>query len=154
MDSVKKQIDLGNITIDGDTIDLSSTALSAGDIYTVDTSAHMSLGTALTGGYNYSDTITIANAGWINSAMTTSAAGQLSLNGENADIVINGVSLMSKIEAIGQRLNLLDVNRELEAEWDQLRELGERYRQLEQELQDKAAMWKTLKTKTPSKLRG
>lgn len=148
MDSVKKQIDLGNITVSGDTIDLSG---SSSGVYT---SSHMGA-SVLTGGTNftYPDTITITNAAWTNSEMTADVDGQLLLNGAKADIVINGVSLMSKIEAIAQRLNLLDVNQELEEEWDQLRELGERYRQLEQELQDKAAMWKTLKTKTPSKLR-
>ena len=80
-------------------------------------------------------------------------SAQLNLIGDNADIVVNGVSLMDKINAIGERLNMLDINPELEAEWDQLRELGDCYRQLEQELKTKSAMWKTLKTKTPSKPR-
>jgi hypothetical protein len=60
---------------------------------------------------------------------------------------------MDKINAIGERLNLLDINKELEAEWDQLRELGDCYRQLEQDLKTKSAMWKTLKTKSPRKPR-
>ena len=68
-------------------------------------------------------------------------------------VVINGVSLVSKLDAIAERLNILDVNKELEAEWDQLRELGEQYRQLELDLRAKSAMWKTLKTKTPNKPR-
>ena len=153
MDSSKEQLDIdfGNITIDGNTIDLSN--MSSGVVYSVDTSAHMN---TVIGGYSYSypDTVTISDSAWsMGPAVTTNLGGQLSLNGDNADIVINGVSLMSKIEAIAERLNILDVNQELEEEWDQLRELGERYRQLEQELQDKAAMWKTLKTKTPSKPR-
>ena len=80
-------------------------------------------------------------------------SGTIDLRGDNADIVVNGVSLMDKINAIGERLNMLDINPELEAEWDQLRELGDCYRQLEQELKTKSAMWKTLKTKTPSKPR-
>jgi hypothetical protein len=80
-------------------------------------------------------------------------SGTLQLDGDNADIVVNGESLMGKINAIAERLNILDVNKSLEAEWDQLRELGEQYRQLEQELKTKSAMWKTLKTKTPSKPR-
>jgi bacterioferritin (cytochrome b1) len=60
---------------------------------------------------------------------------------------------MDKLDAIAERLNMLDTNPELEAEWDQLRELGDCYRQLEQDLKTKSAMWKTLKTKTPSKPR-
>jgi hypothetical protein len=80
-------------------------------------------------------------------------SGTIDLRGDDADIVVNGVSLMDKINAIGERLNMLDINPELEAEWDQLRELGDCYRQLEQELKTKSEMWKTLKTKTPSKPR-
>jgi hypothetical protein len=80
-------------------------------------------------------------------------SGTIDLRGDDADIVVNGVSLMDKINAIGERLNLLDINKELEAEWDQLRELGDCYRQLEQELKTKSAMWKTLKTKAPRKPR-
>jgi len=60
---------------------------------------------------------------------------------------------MDKLDTIAERLNILSVNQKLEAEWDQLRELGERYRELEQELKAKSEMWKTLKTKTPSKPR-
>ena len=60
---------------------------------------------------------------------------------------------MDKLDAIGERLNMLEVNPKLEAEWDQLRELGEQYRQLEQDLKAKSEMWKTLKTKTPRKPR-
>jgi hypothetical protein len=51
-----------------------------------------------------------------------------------------------------QRLNILRPNTELEAEWDQLRELGDQYRQLETELMEKQKMWNKLKeiqTSTP-----
>jgi hypothetical protein len=37
-------------------------------------------------------------------------------------------------------------NTELEAEWDQLRELGDRYRELEQQCREKSQMWAKLKT--------
>lgn len=94
-----------------------------------------------------------ANWGTLSSATVIDQAGQLSLNGKNADIVINGISLVDKLDSISERLNILQVNSELEKEWDQLRELGEQYRQLEEELKAKSAMWKTLKTKTPSKPR-
>ena len=97
---------------------------------------------------------------WGTDTITTSGistsinqSGTIELRGEEADIIVNGVSLMDKLDAIAERLNLLEVNKELEAEWDQLRELSERYRELEQELKAKSEMWKTLKTKTPSKPR-
>ena len=97
---------------------------------------------------------------WGTDTITTSGistsinqSGTIELRGEEADIIVNGVSLMDKLDAIAERLNLLEVNQELEAEWDQLRELGERYRELEQELKAKSEMWKTLKTKTSGKPR-
>ena len=96
-----------------------------------------------------------ANVTWSTPAptLTVGQSGQIKLTGDDADIVINGVSLVHKLDAIAERLNLLDINKELEAEWDQLRELGDCYRQLEQDLKTKSAMWQTLKTKTPSKPR-
>ena len=158
MDSAKKQLDqwdygTDTITITGipntsdtlttNTIDLSSINLnSAFDYNTLSN-------TVISGGYTYdtswSPTVTVGSS--------LNPSGKITLSGEDADIVVNGVSLMDKLDAIAERLNILDVNQELEAEWDQLRELGERYRELEQELKEKSAMWKTLKTKTPSKPR-
>jgi hypothetical protein len=49
------------------------------------------------------------------------------------------------MQQVEQRLNILQPNPEMEAEWDQLRELGEQYRRLEQELEAKAKMWNRLK---------
>jgi hypothetical protein len=67
------------------------------------------------------------------------------LDGPNADIKINGESLMATLRGIQDRLNILRPNQELEAEWDQLRELGEQYRKLEQELEEKSRAWSLLK---------
>lgn len=71
--------------------------------------------------------------------------GKLQLIGENADIEINGESLVSMLKRIEQRINLLTVNTELEAEWDELRELGEQYRELEQRIKNKIKTWEKLK---------
>jgi hypothetical protein len=79
----------------------------------------------------------------INSTITQSAI--MELRGENADLKINGRSLMSAIDALEQRLNILVPNPELEAEWDELRELGERYRELERQCKEKGDMWAKLK---------
>ena len=126
---------------------------------TIDLSS-ISMGAAVGAAGNYSYPYTIST-NWGTDTILTSGmsaskinpSGTIELQGEDADIIVNGVSLMDKLDAIAERLNILDVNQELEAEWDQLRELGERYRELEQELKEKSAMWKTLKTKTPSKPR-
>lgn len=158
MDSAKKQLDqwdysTDTITITGipntsdtlttNTIDLSSINLnSAFDYNTLSN-------TVIGGGYTY-DTSWSSN---LTVGTSINQSGTIDLRGEDADIIVNGVSLIDKLDAIADRLNILDVNKELEAEWDQLRELAERYRELEQELKVKSAMWKTLKTKTPSKPR-
>ena len=158
MDSAKKQLDLWDygtdtITItgvngeDSNTIDLSSVNLNSAFDYS--SLSNTIISQSHTGRYIY-DTGMSPNL-TVGTSINTS--GTIDLRGDDADIVVNGVSLMDKINAIGERLNMLDINPELEAEWDQLRELGDCYRQLEQELKTKSEMWKTLKTKTPSKPR-
>lgn len=88
-----------------------------------------------------SDTFTIASP-----HTKVSQGGKIQLEGENADIEINGVSLVSMLKRIEERINILTVNAELEAEWDELRELGEQYRALEQRIKDKMETWKKLQS--------
>jgi hypothetical protein len=71
----------------------------------------------------------------------------MELRGEQADIVMNGVSLNDTLKLIQDRLCMLRPNRELEAEWDQLRDLGEQYRKLENQLMEKQQAWDILKKK-------
>lgn len=71
-------------------------------------------------------------------------SGKLQLQGENADIEINGVSLVTMLKRIEERINILTVNHELEAEWAELQELGEQYRKLEQHIKDKMKTWEKL----------
>jgi hypothetical protein len=137
--------------------DTMTTGIIAQDICSIDL-GNISIGAVgSTGNYSYPYTLSTA---WGTDTITASGistsinqSGTIELRGEEADIIVNGVSLMDKLDAIADRLNLLEVNQELEAEWDQLRELGERYRELEQELKAKSEMWKTLKTKTSGKPR-
>ena len=96
------------------------------------------------------DTTTIqGNAPWYtvgNGGIGTSNSGKLSLQGESADIDINGKSLKNWMEKVEERLNILTPNPELEKEWDELRRLGERYRKLEKKCQQKSDMWNRLKS--------
>ena len=71
--------------------------------------------------------------------------GTIQIEGENADIRVNGESLMQTLREIQGRLNILRPNPELEEEWDELRELGNQYRKLEAEFKEKSKMWNTLK---------
>jgi hypothetical protein len=68
------------------------------------------------------------------------------IRGENADLLINDKSLKTWMEKVEERLNILTPNPEMEAEWDQLHRLGERYRKLEKKCREKADMWKKLKS--------
>ena len=72
------------------------------------------------------------------------SAGTLSLNGNNADIKINGVSIVDMLKRIEERINILTVNQGLESEWQELRELGDQYRALEQRIKDKMETWAKL----------
>jgi hypothetical protein len=74
------------------------------------------------------------------------------LDGENADIAVNGWSLVAAVKQIEQRLNLLQPNPNLEAEWDELRALGDQYRELEKQILDKQATWDRLKAMPPPEL--
>ena len=103
------------------------------------------------GGYVW-DTTTLTPSTWTTSNTFTispnpvviNKSGTISLKGENADIDVNGVSLMATLKRIEERINLLTVNTELEADWDELRELGDQYRALEQRIKDKIETWNRL----------
>lgn len=80
------------------------------------------------------------------------AKSRLSLQGDDADIDINGRSLVKILDNITQRLAILEPNPELELEWQELRELGERYRALENSIKQKSKMWDTLKSMPPPEI--
>ena len=129
-------LDLSDITVSSPTYTMSPMAVSMPTI-TISSVSGANVG--------YSNTM------WTTGLSGTSAAdlnqsGMLSLKGANADIDINGKSLMKTLEALEDRLNMLTPNPDMEAEWDQLRELGERYRELEQQCREKTQMWNKLKS--------
>jgi hypothetical protein len=100
-------------------------------------------GTAYAGPYtiNTSNVTGVANPWFTHS----NAAPKINLDGEGADIVINGESLISMLHRIEERLNILTPNPKLETEWAELQALGEQYRKLEQHILDKQATWDRLK---------
>ena len=64
---------------------------------------------------------------------------------EGGDFKIGERSLKDFMDKVEQRLAILRPNEGLEARWDELKELGDRYRELEKELQEKEKMWDILK---------
>lgn len=96
-------------------------------------------------GPSYTVSAGSVGGGWLNkAAVAIEANGSMSLTGENADIIINGTSLIQTLKHIEDRLNILRPNPKLEAEWDELQELGKQYRKLEAELMEKQRMWEIL----------
>ena len=115
--------------------------------YTVDT---ITLDSISSPTYTKNSTIApgsvLTNSGWTPTpTLTVSQSGTIQLEGENADIRVNGESMMQTLRDIQDRLNILRPNTELEAEWDQLRAVGEQYRKLESEFKEKSKMWNILK---------
>lgn len=91
-------------------------------------------------GYLYTTAITGAS----NGASWTQPAPKLTLNGEDADIEINGVSLTETLKGLQDRLNILRPNEDLESRWEELRQARERYQQLEREIIEKERAWNAL----------
>jgi len=115
------------------------------DTYSVDLSSVYS-SVSLTSPYTVSSGINFPNAVYttptVNSPWVQSppmAGPKITLEGADADIEINGVSLWATMQEIANRLNIMHTNPELETEWQELRELGEQYRKLEQHILDKQA---------------
>ena len=90
---------------------------------------------------------------YANSAMEVNQGGKLALKGNNADIDINGKSLVRWMQAMEERMNWMQPNVELEKEWDDLKKLGDRYRKLEQKCREKADVWNKLKSMPKPEIR-
>ena len=127
---------------------LSEWALDQGkdaDTYSVDLSGVYS-SVSLTSPYTVSSGINFPNAVYTTSTVNSPwvqsppmAGPKIRLEGADADIEINGVSLWATMQEIANRLNIMHVNPELETQWQELRALGEQYRKLEQHILDKQA---------------
>jgi hypothetical protein len=129
-----------NLSVDSDwsTIDMSSA------VYTTDSNVTTpyTINTATTNTSPWKNVYGSSSTGTVN----------ISENGiemqPGADIVIGGQSLTKTLAAINERLAILQPNTHLESEWEELKELGERYRAMEQDLLEKARAWDILKTPT------
>lgn len=85
------------------------------------------------------------NTAWTTAPVTISQKATIDLKGDNADVVINGVSLAKTLQGIQDRLGLLEMNPELEKEFDELRAAAEHYRELEKKFKEQKRVWETLK---------
>ncbi len=72
----------------------------------------------------------------------------LKVNGDaefEGDLRVKGKSITEMFDKIEERLAILHPNPELEEKWDELKELGKRYKELEQEIIEKEKVWAILK---------
>ncbi len=118
---------LGNITMDTDTITIS----------------------ALGGDYLNNAIWTTASDVWTTTGtnglgIDSNLSGRITLKGEQADVDINGKSLKEFMQSVEERLAILQPNPGLEKEWEELKALGDQYRQLEQDIKDKMKTWDIL----------
>lgn len=128
-----------NITLDPyDTI---------GPIGTIDLSGSYTYGTGST--YTIPSSSIFTSTGTGSSWLKPDTAVQLGTDGiimkEGTDLKLGNVSLKDFIDRIEQRLALLTPNPELEKEWAELKELGDRYRALEKDIKEKMETWEILK---------
>jgi hypothetical protein len=144
-----------------DTITISNPGAVSGTIgggYSTDTitlSGYAYPNTITGGGYSFSNANTVSVTGGpytiggagsnVSPWATYTSTPKIKLDGEGADIEVNGKSLMDMIGKIEERLNILHPNTELETEWEELRELGNKYRELEKHIKEKQATWDRLK---------
>ena len=136
---------------------------STGPNYTQTLSAALNAGnnisaTNITSGYGYySGSLTAGNDispsnSWMTSSVTSSidlnTKPSLRVNGDanfDGEVIIKGVRLDDRLSKIEERLCILRPNEDLENKWDELKALGERYRELERDIIDKESMWNIIK---------
>ena len=94
--------------------------------------------TNTTGATNLSTDVIIGS----NGKSTLRVKGDAEFEG---DIKLNGKSLDETLTKIEERLAILHANPKLEDKWEKLKELGNKYRELETDIIEKEKIWSILK---------
>ena len=79
-------------------------------------------------------------------------SSKITLTGDDADIEINGESVIGVLKEIRDRLGIIQVSEAMEAEWDQLRELRQQYEAKLAECREKSEAWSALKQMPPPQI--
>ncbi len=98
-----------------------------------------------TGNYNLG---TIISPSWKDDYNASYNDAKLQVKGDaefEGDVKIKGKSITEMLENIEERLAILHPNEKLEEKWEELRELRNRYVELEKEIIEKEKMWNILK---------
>jgi hypothetical protein len=121
----------------GDTIDISG-------ISTITLPSTSYTGAGSTIGYNGSATTYSWSSGYNSDPAVNITTDGITMK-PGSDIKVGDKSLLEAISAIEERLAILKPNPALEDRWDQLKELRQKYIDLEKELLEKEKMWEILK---------
>jgi hypothetical protein len=144
--------------ISGGTIDtITLTGSSPSPVYTISSTSSVSnsgiyWGTGASGIGSSGQVLTSngTNTSWANISLADPdiKGATLKVNGDadfDGEVTIKGKSLTDMLDKIEERLAILHPNIELEDKWDELKELGKRYKELEQEIIEKEKVWAILK---------
>ena len=82
---------------------------------------------------------------WVAPTMQVNQSSKISLQGKDADLDINGVSLKETLASIQEMLGVMKMDPALEKEFEELRAAGEHYRKLREKFTEQKAVWDTLK---------
>ena len=118
---------------------------STADTFTVDLMNISSTGVTWDANYGAVPPVTITNLNGHNTTWSPTN-GKIKLDGQDADIEINGRSLMQILDGLEQRLGLLKCREDLESDWSELKALGDQYRAMVKDIEEKTQMWNTLKS--------
>lgn len=112
---------------------------------------NIDLGSLLTVPLNTGLTVASSSTYSYNNITTASASVNIGQDGikmaKECDITLGNLSLKSFMENIEKRLAILSPNPILEKEWEELQQLGDRYRALEQQIEEKMKTWNILQRK-------
>lgn len=139
-----------NNTMIDDTITITGATGSSSQVYTTNNTAGSGLYWGMNGtSVGPAQVLTSNGTGtsWITQdpnlqGSTLKVKGDAEFDG---DVTIKGKSINDSLERIEERLAILRPNEELEEKWENLRALRNAYKELEQEIIEKEAMWAILK---------
>ena len=141
-----------SVHISGNAMGASTLGGAVGQTYTTNNTSGSGLYWGMNGtGLNPGQVLTTGTStGWGNLSLAEPniKGASLSVKGDadfEGEITIKGKNLTDMLEKIEERLAILHPNPELEDKWDELKELGKRYKELEQEIIEKEKVWAILK---------
>ena len=123
-------------------------SLTASDVYSIDFANIGNITTINLSALNN----TASSAIWTGSVYTNTSLNSVKINNQGTieipqggDLLIGNVSLTDRLDKIESRLAILNPRPEIEKEFEELKALGDQYRALEQEIQERLKTFETLK---------